>query len=321
MLKFRHIFKAADARQEREFERQNVENKRARYLETNPLTRYETDLNYREKVDRIKAGLGAPGGLVLDIGGNTAGEATLLTQLGYNIVVGDINETALDISRQRVEKFGLKPPRYIALDVHHLPFKDETFSAVTVIEALHHFVSYEQALKEIQRILKPGGTLFSLEPYALNPLRRLSEVRDRLRGTIEKSFYISQLKQLCEAAGFEQITIRTLATGRSSWKLQEVPLYRRPVARLHGWLSVNWPSVFGTLRIEAKKAGSLPTEPSVNLQTVFRSPISGEELFYDQESKTWIEKSGKRCFPELNGIPILIAEDAVELDGRERVNA
>jgi ubiquinone/menaquinone biosynthesis C-methylase UbiE len=311
MFKLRHIFKPADAQQERDYERINVENKRKRYLETNPLARYETDLVYREKVDRIKTGLGDPRGLILDIGGNTAGEATLLTQLGYNIVVGDINETALDISRQRVEKFGLKSPGYVAMDVHHLPFKNESFAAVTVIEALHHFVNYEQALKEIHRVLKPGGKLFSLEPYALNPLRRLSEVRDRLRGTIEKSFYISQLTRLCRNAGFEMVNVESVPTGRSSWKLEEVPAYRRPITRLHAWLSVNVPAVFGTLRLQATKKGCDADPEKADLSELLRSPRNGAELRRDSDKKMWIETNGQFAFPELNGIPVLISEDAV----------
>jgi SAM-dependent methyltransferase len=315
MFKLRHIFKPADAQQEREFERINVEGKRGRYLETNPLTRYETDVAYREKVDRIKAGLGEPNGLVLDIGGNTAGEATLLKQLGYEIIVGDINETALDISRQRVEKFGLKSPRYVALDVHHLPFKDNSFSTVTVIEALHHFVNYDQALKEIFRILKPGGKLFSLEPNGLSPLRRASEVRDRLRGTIEKSFYVSQLKKLGTKAGFSEVKVECIAIGRSSWKLQEVPAYRRPIARLHGWLALNFPRIFGTLRLEARKGEAVSTHENStdDLRDLFRSPRNQSELNYNLNEKLWVEKNGQHAFPELNGIPILIAEDAIAL--------
>jgi ubiquinone/menaquinone biosynthesis C-methylase UbiE len=311
MFKLRHIFKQADAQQEREFERINVEGKRGRYLETNPLQRYEIDIAYREKVDRIKVGLGKPSGLILDIGGNTAGEATLLKQLGYEIIVGDINETALDISRQRVEKFGLKAPGYVALDVHHLPFKDESFSAVTVIEALHHFVDYDQALKEIHRILKPGGNLFSLEPYALNPLRRASEIRDRLRGTIEKSFYISQLTRLCQNAGFVQINVASVATGRSSWKLKEVPVYRRPITHLHAWLSLNVPAIFGTLRLEASKAGNTIENGKAELGELFCSPKNKNKLRRDPDKKIWVEENGQHAFPELNGIPLLIAEDAI----------
>jgi SAM-dependent methyltransferase len=185
---------------------------------------------------------------------------------------------------------------------------------VTVIEALHHFVDYEKSLKEIHRVLKPGGRLFSLEPYALNPLRRLSEVRDRLRGTIEKSFYKAQVRRLCAAAGFRDISVETLPTGRSSWKMEEVPAYRRPVARLHGWLAMHWPSLFGTLRIQCRKegnAGEPETHPAWT--SLLRSPVSGESVDFDPSRKLWVESSGTHGFPDVSGTPVLIAQDAQRL--------
>jgi ubiquinone/menaquinone biosynthesis C-methylase UbiE len=47
------------------------------------------------------------------------------------------------------------------LDAHQLPFGSETFAAVAVIEALHHFADYNRVLEEIFRVLKRGGTLLA----------------------------------------------------------------------------------------------------------------------------------------------------------------
>lgn len=124
-------------------------------------------------------------------------------------------------------KFGLRQPGYVALDVHALPFADESFGAVTVIEALHHFPDYARALSEIHRVLRPGGILYSYEPNALNPIRRLSEVRDRMRGTVETSFYSGQIARLCAAAGFRAVTVTAVPGAKSTWKMEEVPRYRR----------------------------------------------------------------------------------------------
>jgi SAM-dependent methyltransferase len=313
MFKARHVLRQVTVQEERDFERANVDAKRSRYLQTNPLDRFDNDPPYALKVSYVKNSLGPVRGLILDIGGNTAGEATILQQQGYHFVVGDINEVALNLSRERVEKFGLKQPHYIALDVHNLPFEDDSFSAVTVIEALHHFVDYDQALREIRRVLKPGGQLVSLEPNALDPLRRASEIRDRLRGTIEKSFRVGQLKVLCERNGFAEIRVRTVPTGRSNWKLREVPAYRRPIARCHGWLSETCPALFGSLLLQARKQGLLQdSEPAADqFQQILRSPLSRSKINYDRDKRLWMECDGKRGFPDLNGIPVLIAEDAV----------
>jgi len=318
MFKLRHFYRAPDVEEEREFERANIRTKTERYLGTNPFVRFQSDAAYRAKVERIAAHLGDLRGFILDIGGNTAGEATILKQQGFNMVVGDINEVALDVSRQRVEKFGLAKPHYVGLDAHNLPFKDASVSAVTVIEALHHFFDYDQALGEILRVLKPGGKLFSLEPNALNPLRRASEVRDRFRGTIEKSFFVSQLEQLCTRAGFARAGARAYPMGRSSWKLQEVPAYRRPVTRLHGWLSENYPTVFGGLMLEAHKAGKLVEQDAaeIPLSAVLRSPVGKSDVVFDSSLRLWVEIGGDLGFPDVNGIPILVAKDAVKLSRR-----
>ena len=307
-LKF--IRRPPSASEERDWERENIRSKTERYLQTNPMDRFETDEPWRAKVLAIEAALSGIVGLTLDIGGNTAGEATVLSQRGVRIVVSHINEYALDVSRQRVRKFGLKSPWFIACDAHHLPFADASFSAVTVIEALHHFSDYGHALREIHRILKPGGRLYSTEPNALNPLRRLSEVRDRLRGTIEKSFTVGQLKHLCVDAGFAKVDIRPFAIGRSSWKLKEVPLYRRPLAQFHGWLAVNVPRFFAGHAITAVKAGILDADSLSEPFTQFRCPKNGEPLRLDPATGRWSGGAGGWSYPDLDGIPVLIAEDA-----------
>ncbi len=303
----KYLFHAPSVADERDWERENIRAKTERYLATNPLERFATDPSYRAKVEATLGGLGPPAGPVLDLGGNTAGEATILQQRGYEMVVADINEYALELSRQRVAKFGLIAPLYVALDAHRLPFPDGAFAAVTVLEALHHFPDWSRVLAEIHRVLAPGGVLFSIEPNAINPLRRASEVRDRLRGTIEKSFTAGQLVRLCREAGFTEVKVSPFANARSEWKLRELPPLRRPIARFHGWLCVHFPTVFAAHRILARKAGTLPQLPAPVLADLLRSPLSGGPLRFSAERGGWVEESG--IFPDAAGIPILIREE------------
>lgn len=319
MFHLHRLLKRPDVDDERQFERCNVKQKRDRYLATNPMERYETDVVYREKVDRIRAGLVGVEGFILDLGGNTAGEATILVQEGFRVVVGDINEAALDLSLQRAVRFGLARPDYVGLDVHELPFKSDAFSAVTVIEALHHFMDYGKALQEIYRVLKPGGTLLAFEPNTWDPIRRLSELRDRLRGSIEKSFSRRQLHQLCSAASFEKVGTEAMPSPRSSWSLAGVPAYRRPLARFHGRLSEACPTWFGTWKVEARKQGLLASdENSEDFRQLLRSPGSHDELIFCADKKAWVERNGSLMFPDMNGIPVLIAKDATRLSAIEK---
>lgn len=42
-------------------------------------------------------------------------------------------------------------------DIYDLPFKDESFDALMMIRATHHFADMEKVLRELNRVLKPGG--------------------------------------------------------------------------------------------------------------------------------------------------------------------
>jgi ubiquinone/menaquinone biosynthesis C-methylase UbiE len=303
--------RAVDVQTEREFERRNIEAKRTRYLATNPVERYAFDSGWAEKVDLLDRELADVDGWILDIGGNTAGEATILAQRGKRIVALDINEVALSISKERAEKFGLVAPSFVAGDAHRLPFADGSFSAVTFVESLHHMQHCAVALAESARVVRPGGKLVALEPHGLDPIRRLSEVRDYFRGTIEKSFFRGQLRRSCCAAGLTEVSVRALSLDRSSWKREEVPRWRVLVYDLHRL--VNRYGVPASLLASAKRPGE--SEPvRAELAEIIRSPVSGSRLTYDSVRHRWVDGERRVSFPDVDGIPVLLADEAAPED-------
>ena len=303
-----------DAVAERDFERTQIRAKENRYLQTSPLERYQSDDPWRRKVDRIRQAVRDIRGPILDVGGNTGGESTILAQSGYTMIVGDINESALEISRLRARSFDLLEPRYVGLDAHRLPLADESVDAVVMVEALHHLVHFKRALSEVLRVLRPGGLFFTIEPNALDPIRRAAEVRDRFRGTIEKSLSMRQLQRLCREAGFDTTEVGSFGNERSSWKLEEVPRYRRSLSTFHGQLSKRLPRYFGSVTAEARKAGVLePPAIAFDLHAILRSPLTGLPLTFSNENARWVEQGGAWGFPDRDGIPVLVAEDAVRI--------
>jgi len=65
----------------------------------------------------------------------------------------------------KVETFGLDITVYevkpsVLASGDHLPFKSCTFDFVTLIETLEHIPDYVSALREVRRILRPGGVVF-----------------------------------------------------------------------------------------------------------------------------------------------------------------
>jgi len=65
--------------------------------------------------------------------------------------------------------YGKKPKYFVLGDAHHLPFKDEAFGFVSMIETIEHLSDPHCALQEVKRVLKPDGRLFMQCPIADSP--------------------------------------------------------------------------------------------------------------------------------------------------------
>lgn len=77
-----------------------------------------------------------------------------------------------------------------------IPFPDGSFDAVIVSDAFHHFPDQDAAVREIRRVLRPGGVLVMLEfdrrswPVAL--VERLVDRHGRLFSPEELCAYVAE---------------------------------------------------------------------------------------------------------------------------------
>lgn len=53
----------------------------------------------------------------------------------------------------------------VAADLHHLPFKDNTFDTILNIAVLEHIPNSWRCINEFRRVLKPGGTVICSVPF------------------------------------------------------------------------------------------------------------------------------------------------------------
>ncbi|MCP9758288.1 bifunctional demethylmenaquinone methyltransferase/2-methoxy-6-polyprenyl-1,4-benzoquinol methylase UbiE [Aquitalea sp. S1-19] len=106
-----------------------------------------------------------PGDKVLDIAGGTGdlarGWAKRVGKTG-EVWLTDINSSMLTVGRDRLLDEGLMLPVSLA-DAEKLPFPDNYFNAVSVAFGLRNMTHKDLALKEMLRVLKPGGKLMVLE--------------------------------------------------------------------------------------------------------------------------------------------------------------
>jgi len=180
----------------------------------------------------------ATGDRVLDLAGGTGDIAALLSKkVGANgrVILTDINEAMLDVGRRRLEDEGIVGNvRYAIANAEQLPFGDGEFDAVTIAFGLRNVTDKNAALKEIHRVLRPGGRVLILEFSRVQPepLKAIYDawsfgalpVLGKLIADDEDSYrYLAEsirkhppqeeLVQMMESAGFEDVSFRNLTGG------------------------------------------------------------------------------------------------------------
>jgi demethylmenaquinone methyltransferase / 2-methoxy-6-polyprenyl-1,4-benzoquinol methylase len=183
-------------------------------------------------VSRIQVG---PSGTVLDVATGTGAVASaLLTDQGCAVVGLDQSPEMLAEARRRL------PPevRLVEGEADSLPFPDASFDALTFTYLFRYVGDPGGTLRELARVVRPGGTVAGLEfgvptNAAARSLWRLyvrtglplagrlispgwKEVGDFLGPSIEKLWRDLSLEQLLElwaAAGLEDVRYRRLSLG------------------------------------------------------------------------------------------------------------
>jgi ubiquinone/menaquinone biosynthesis C-methylase UbiE len=97
-------------------------------------------------------------GTLLDAGGGTGRISQALQGLAERVVVADLSRNML---RQAVHQHGLKS---VQSHSEWLPFPNDYFERIIMVDTLHHVCSQEETAAELWRVLQPGGRLIVEEP-------------------------------------------------------------------------------------------------------------------------------------------------------------
>ena len=96
-------------------------------------------------------------GRLLDVGGGTGRVASTICELVDEVVIADVSCGML----KEIPYDGLHP---VCGGSETLPFADDSFERVIMVDALHHVIHHADSAREMFRVLKPGGLLVIEEP-------------------------------------------------------------------------------------------------------------------------------------------------------------
>ncbi|GJM06005.1 MAG: ubiquinone/menaquinone biosynthesis C-methyltransferase UbiE [marine bacterium B5-7] len=178
------------------------------------------------------------GDRVLDLAGGTGDIAKLLMPLigdKGHVIIGDINQAMLDVGNDRMIDAGYFGRfECIQMNAEKLPFEDNSIDAITMAFGLRNVTNKQQALNEMQRVLKPSGKALVLEfsqvnnklfkqLYQFYSFKILPEIghfvaNDRdsyqyLVESIEQHPNQESLKDMFEQAGMELCSYENLSGG------------------------------------------------------------------------------------------------------------
>jgi demethylmenaquinone methyltransferase/2-methoxy-6-polyprenyl-1,4-benzoquinol methylase len=180
-----------------------------------------------------------PGELVLDLAAGTGTSTDAFTTLGARAIACDFSLGMLRTGVVRrggsgMYGGGVRGVSFVAGDALHLPFADDVFDAATISFGLRNVADTTQALREMLRVVRPGGRLviceFSRPPiksfdlvYSQYLMRLLPPVARAVSSNPDSYEYLAEsirawpdqaaLAAIIQKAGWERVAWRNLSFG------------------------------------------------------------------------------------------------------------
>ena len=118
--------------------------------------------------------------VILDYGCGPGTFLIKMSKLTKNKLFGvDLSEEFIKECKENIEDLKIQNISVSTVQPEKLPFANEQFDTILLMDVIHHLDDINQNLKEIHRVLKKDGKLIVFEPNKLNPLIWLTHLIDK----------------------------------------------------------------------------------------------------------------------------------------------
>jgi demethylmenaquinone methyltransferase/2-methoxy-6-polyprenyl-1,4-benzoquinol methylase len=197
-----------------------------RYDLTNDVLALGQTYHWRRVV--VAAVDAVPGQRVLDLAAGTGTSSEPYADAGVDVVACDFSEGMLEVGRRRRPDIN-----FVQGDAMNLPFEDNSFDAATISFGLRNVQDPDKALREMYRVVKPGGRIvvaeFSDPTFA--PFRY-----------VYKEYLMKALPWVATKVSSNPDAYVYLAESIQAWPNQDALAHRLSDA---GWQSVQYRNLTG----------------------------------------------------------------------------
>lgn len=127
---------------------------------------------------------------ILDVGGGTGAFLEKILQKNPKLEV-----FLLDSSKSMIAESNITDTMVLGKACRN-PFSTNSFDYVLCTDALHHFENKSKSVKEMMRVVKPGGTIIIFEMNAESPVTKLIKFGERILGEPSEFFTPKELSSL-----------------------------------------------------------------------------------------------------------------------------
>jgi 2-polyprenyl-3-methyl-5-hydroxy-6-metoxy-1,4-benzoquinol methylase len=150
---------------------------------------------------------------VLDFGAGSCWLSRWLNQMQCSTISVDCSKTALEMGKKLFTDYPimgeyLRPPRFLPFDGHSLSLESESVDRAICFDTLHHVPNQEEVLRELFRVLKPGGLIGFNEPGREHSFSPESQMEMRYFNVLENNIRLEEIWKIAKEVGFSEMRIK-----------------------------------------------------------------------------------------------------------------